>query len=162
MKEQHRNQEQQACPCKSGLSYQACCQPFHQKIGYPESCEQLMRSRFSGYILQLGDYIFNTYHPDYRGNLSPAQLAEKTVDWKNLAIIETKTLTQTGFVEFKAWFIDDGQLGCLHEQSNFVKQDQQWLYCDGEIYPEQKSGKIARNDPCPCGSGKKHKKCCAK
>jgi preprotein translocase subunit SecA len=23
-----------------------------------------------------------------------------------------------------------------------------------------KSGKVGRNDPCPCGSGKKHKKCC--
>jgi len=27
---------------------------------------------------------------------------------------------------------------------------------------EQKSGKIGRNDPCPCGSGKKYKKCCGK
>ena len=23
------------------------------------------------------------------------------------------------------------------------------------------SGKVGRNDPCPCGSGKKYKKCCA-
>ncbi|HEU0264637.1 MAG TPA: SEC-C metal-binding domain-containing protein, partial [Geobacterales bacterium] len=23
-----------------------------------------------------------------------------------------------------------------------------------------KSDKVGRNDPCPCGSGKKHKKCC--
>ncbi len=29
--------------------------------------------------------------------------------------------------------------------------------------PEQrKNGKTGRNDPCPCGSGKKHKKCCGK
>ena len=28
-------------------------------------------------------------------------------------------------------------------------------------YPEtQKQKKIGRNDPCPCGSGKKYKKCC--
>ena len=27
---------------------------------------------------------------------------------------------------------------------------------------EQKSSKIGRNDPCPCGSGKKYKKCCGK
>ncbi len=25
---------------------------------------------------------------------------------------------------------------------------------------EQGQGKVGRNDPCPCGSGKKHKKCC--
>ena len=38
-----------------------------------------------------------------------------------------------------------------------------------ELYKEQKSSttvvkpkKIGRNDPCPCGSGKKYKKCCGK
>ncbi len=37
-----------------------------------------------------------------------------------------------------------------------------------ELYKEQRSSrtirkeaKIGRNDPCPCGSGKKYKKCCA-
>jgi uncharacterized protein YecA (UPF0149 family) len=24
----------------------------------------------------------------------------------------------------------------------------------------RESAKVGRNDPCPCGSGKKHKKCC--
>lgn len=121
-----------------------------------------MRSRFSGFVLQLGDYLFITYHADYRGDLTAAQLAEKTVDWKNLQIIASETLDKTGFVEFKAWFTDNGRLACHHERSNFVKIEQQWLYCDGDIYPEQKSGKISRNAPCPCGSGKKHKKCCTK
>jgi preprotein translocase subunit SecA len=31
-----------------------------------------------------------------------------------------------------------------------------------EATREQKSTKIGRNDPCPCGSGKKYKKCCGK
>ncbi|MCP4508291.1 MAG: SEC-C domain-containing protein, partial [Fuerstiella sp.] len=26
----------------------------------------------------------------------------------------------------------------------------------------QRSPKVGRNDPCPCGSGKKYKKCCGK
>jgi len=26
---------------------------------------------------------------------------------------------------------------------------------------KRKDGEIGRNDPCPCGSGKKYKKCCA-
>ena len=25
---------------------------------------------------------------------------------------------------------------------------------------QRKAGKVGRNDPCPCGSGKKFKKCC--
>lgn len=28
--------------------------------------------------------------------------------------------------------------------------------------PESESAKVGRNDPCPCGSGKKYKKCCGK
>jgi preprotein translocase subunit SecA len=32
---------------------------------------------------------------------------------------------------------------------------------NGESQPLKKEGKkIGRNDPCPCGSGKKYKKCC--
>jgi preprotein translocase subunit SecA len=38
---------------------------------------------------------------------------------------------------------------------------------DGSPPPKKKpvrrgEGKVGRNDPCPCGSGKKHKKCCGK
>ena len=29
-----------------------------------------------------------------------------------------------------------------------------------EVTPVQKTTKVGRNDPCPCGSGKKYKKCC--
>ena len=38
-----------------------------------------------------------------------------------------------------------------------------------ELYKEQKNSgtvrkekKVGRNDPCPCGSGKKYKKCCGR
>ncbi|MBQ3588899.1 MAG: SEC-C domain-containing protein [Clostridia bacterium] len=30
------------------------------------------------------------------------------------------------------------------------------------IIPVKKEGVISRNDPCPCGSGKKYKFCCGK
>ena len=30
------------------------------------------------------------------------------------------------------------------------------------IVPVRKEKKVNRNDPCPCGSGKKYKKCCGK
>ena len=31
-----------------------------------------------------------------------------------------------------------------------------------KVQPIQGSGQPGRNDPCPCGSGKKYKKCCGK
>ncbi len=149
------------CVCCSGKIYQECCLPFHDQQQKPTTCEQLMRSRFSAFCLQLGEYLFSTYHPDYRGDLTVAQLSEKSLDWKRLDIINTTMVADTGSVEFKAWYLDQGQLNCHHELSNFVKDHQQWLYCDGTFYPSEKSGKIRRNDTCPCGSGKKYKKCCA-
>lgn len=33
---------------------------------------------------------------------------------------------------------------------------------DAPIEPAQSERTVGRNDPCPCGSGKKHKKCCGK
>ncbi len=47
-------------------------------------------------------------------------------------------------------------------------QDQELVYSGGEAAPAKKKptrraeGKVGRNDPCPCGSGKKYKKCCGR
>src|SRR5690606_5768562 len=30
----------------------------------------------------------------------------------------------------------------------------------GSVQPVRREAKVGRNDPCPCGSGKKYKKCC--
>ncbi|WP_187439378.1 SEC-C metal-binding domain-containing protein, partial [Escherichia coli] len=40
------------------------------------------------------------------------------------------------------------------ERSRFLKENGQWYYIDGT------RPLFGRNDPCPCGSGKKFKKCC--
>jgi SEC-C motif-containing protein len=50
----------------------------------------------------------------------------------------------------------------MHEKASFIKEDGQWFYVDGDIIkaPQARSEKIGRNAPCPCGSGKKYKKCC--
>ena len=64
---------------------------------------------------------------------------------------------------------------------NMVGCEAEWLYtlevCDNllseerrkELNKEQKSSrtvvkppKVGRNDPCPCGSGRKYKQCCGK
>ena len=44
---------------------------------------------------------------------------------------------------------------------HFSQENIEYLYklhCDEEKQIKEK--KIGRNDPCPCGSGKKYKKCC--
>jgi preprotein translocase subunit SecA len=33
---------------------------------------------------------------------------------------------------------------------------------EGAKQPARKENRVGRNDPCPCGSGKKYKKCCGR
>lgn len=122
------------CICTSGKVYKDCCQPFHLRLSKPKTCEQLMRSRYSAFCLQLGEYLFTTYHPNFRGDLTIEQLSEKSLDWTDLEIISSESVKETGYVEFKASFMIQGQVSVHHERSNFVKECEQWLYCDGTFY----------------------------
>mgnify|MGYP001448979805 CR=1 FL=1 len=62
-----------------------------------------------------------------------------------------------GEVEFIARFADDkGRELSHHERSTFVRRDGRWYFVDG-VTPKQAPTK--RTEPCPCGSGKKYKKC---
>jgi len=45
----------------------------------------------------------------------------------------------------------------ISEAREIKKIDNNWF-----SYPEKTADKIGRNEPCPCGSGKKYKKCCGK
>ena len=64
-----------------------------------------------------------------------------------------------------------GPVGCRStlwdgsERAEFEKLDGEWRFIDGHIFGpapvKREEPKIGRNDPCPCGSGKKFKKCCA-
>lgn len=74
-------------------------------------------------------------------------------------MIHAEQEADKGLVEFKAYFLDKDKLHCLNEASNFVRETGRWLYTDGEFKPKSVV-KNSRNDPCPCGSGKKAKKCC--
>ena len=54
------------CPCQSSLEYNLCCGRYHKgKLAAP-TAEALMRSRYSAYSLQLGRYLFKTWHKSTR------------------------------------------------------------------------------------------------
>lgn len=147
------------CPCGSSLSLALCCGPLHD--GQPAaSAEQLMRSRYSAFVLGLGDYLVHSWHPAHLGGLTADQLSHTDTRWDGLEILAARggPADDTGMVEFRAWFKEEDERHCLHERSRFVRHQGRWVYADGEQDPAPL--KIGRNDPCPCGSGKKHKKCC--
>ena len=49
-----------------------------------------------------------------------------------------------------------------HARYYIEKVEGKWYYIDGSFNPIETDilKKVSRNDPCPCGSGKKYKKCC--
>ncbi|WP_243128574.1 MULTISPECIES: SEC-C metal-binding domain-containing protein [Oscillospiraceae] len=49
-----------------------------------------------------------------------------------------------------------------NESSQMNAADRAEVLVDGWEPYRRKGVKVGRNDPCPCGSGKKYKKCCGK
>lgn len=142
------------CPCQSGLDYHACCAPFHQGAPAPTP-QALMRSRYSAFTRNDADYIKATWHPDKR----PASLTLDDGDqWLGLEILDSGEDGDRGWVRFRATCRDRGGFALIEEHSRFVREDGRWLYRDGDTSATPL--KPGRNDPCPCGSGKKFKKCC--
>ena len=165
------------CPCggdyaEQSLSYSECCEPFISGSAKPEHCEQLMRSRYTAYSLAKVDYLIATWHSSKQADLNRQELVQsaETTKWLRLEVVKSHQQGNSGVVEFNAWFKDsDGQgqkseINCLHETSRFEKVGEQWYYLDGDVESPGLSSsglsKVGRNDPCPCGSGKKYKKCC--
>ena len=87
--------------------------------------------------------------------------------WHGLEIIATEKGGEndtTGVVEFRASYTAGKEFCNHHERATFVRDEDGWKFEDGSLVKEQpivrEEPKVGRNDPCPCGSGKKFKKCC--
>lgn len=155
------------CYCGREKSFEECCKPFIDGDKLPKTPEELMRSRFSAYVVKNIDYIYDTHDPKTREGLTKEMISTwaNTTEWTNLEVIFTKDGKpgdETGIVEFKGNFLEKGYKGTHHEISTFKLIGDRWFYHLAE-YPKNtilKDKKIKRNDPCICGSGKKYKKCC--
>ena len=86
--------------------------------------------------------------------------ATDNIRWRKLNVLTSAATEKIGSVEFIANYTVGNKYFAMHELSSFIKQDNKWYYMTGVI--QGKSGKLTpnRNDHCPCGSGKKYKKCC--
>lgn len=128
-----------------------------------------MRSRYAAYVEQDINYILRTHDPEtvHTVDRESTEAWARQAEWLGLEIVATegggKNDTE-GVVEFVAAYALKGESMQHHERSRFRRIDGNWFYVDGElIRPKpvvRATPKVGRNDPCPCGSGKKHKKCC--
>ena len=142
------------CPCGSGQTFENCCGKYISYSQYPDSPEQLMRSRYSAYVLKNEDYLLKTWHQSTRPDF--LELENDTSQWKKLKIISVVD----NKVQFIAYFVTiiNGKehLFSLYEESLFIKENH-WFYLEGN---DLKTIELTKNMPCPCRSGKKFKRCC--
>ena len=157
------------CPCCSGKLYSECCEPIIKGSRKAETPEEVMRARYSAYAKAEIDYLVDSTEPTQRKDLNKQEMkdwAERS-KWLGLEIISAPAPEGTkGEVEFIARYEDHGTALEHHELAEFRKVDGNWFFYDGKLVKQKpyvrSSAKIERNAPCPCGSGKKYKKCCGK
>ena len=168
----------QTCVCGSGKNTTECCLALLEGVDLATSAEQLMRSRYTAYVLGNDEYLLQSWHLSSRPQ---ALNLENTLQWCGLKVLnvspenDTASANNTAYVEFVAAFIDTNasvspgasasQTGQMHERSRFLFEDGRWFYVDGEQIEAATQYNFSlpgRNDPCYCASGKKFKKCCGK
>lgn len=148
----------QLCPCGSALEYSLCCEPYLCANMAPSTPARLMRSRYCAFVTQNAEYLIKTWHPSVHADEFRAEIEAgfAGTQWLGLTIFEEAPgrHENEGFVSFVARFCENQRTGAIIERSRFLFENEHWYYIDGQR-PE-----LGRNDPCPCGSGKKFKKCC--
>ncbi len=125
----------QACPCGSGKDYAACCGRFVEHGDIPQTAEELMRSRYSAYVVKNEGYLKATWHP--RTRPSEPLFEEDGGKWLGLEVKKHVPAGDQATVEFVARYKIGGRAHRLHEISNFVREDGTWYYVDGS-FPESK------------------------
>ena len=159
------------CPCGKGPTLEECCGRYLNGESIPATAEALMRSRYTAVAKGRVDYLFETHHPETRSQFDERETAEwvRTTRWQRLDIVEAMHGRETddeGRVEFVAHYVQHGEECVHHELSVFRKHEGRWYYYDYEAPTSdpvvREKPKVGRNAPCPCGSGKKYKKCCGR
>ncbi len=140
----------QPCPCggasaiaatpgrkpttKVALAYGQCCGRWLEADAthgpFAPDAQQLMRSRYTAFVLEREAYLRATWHASHR----PAHIAfEPGVKWLGLEVRNYQlTGADTAEVEFVARQKPlSGPATRLHERSRFVLEGGRWLYLDG-------------------------------
>jgi SEC-C motif-containing protein len=124
------------CPCgRNNKLYKDCCMLIHTNILNALTAEDLMRSRYSAFVLCNGDYLLSSHSIQYRdlSNIHNTIRWSRSVAWNRLEIISTLHGLENdleGTVEFKAFFKEKNKIKCIHENSLFIRENLHWVYLD--------------------------------
>jgi SEC-C motif-containing protein len=125
-----------------------------------------MRSRYTAYVRGAIDYLVETHGASTRAAIDRTTMVSwsRQTEWLGLEIVDTVrggADDDDGVVEFVARGRTNGAPFAQRERSQFRRHDGRWYYVDGTHVrePTRVTAAVGRNDPCPCGSGMKYKRC---
>ena len=159
-----------------------------QDIAYNEKADRGQLQKFWGTYFQIEKEIYEQLlsNPDEEVKGTVKELAEKYgqevltmvgfLDGINESLKEANPIETMDEDTVVSLAFDKEKLykNMVAAKADLLYELPQWkdIYSEEELkklYKEQKESgtirkekKIGRNDPCPCGSGKKYKKCCGK
>ncbi len=152
------------CPCGSEYDFENCCGPIIAGALAP-TAEALVRSRYTAFVKHALDHVARTHAPEVRQDFNRAEAERMAAqcEWRGLEIRRATETGDTAEVEFVVRFRRERQDHASVTVSTFRRDQGQWLYVGTKEAPKGvpvRVTKIGPNDPCPCNSGKKAKKCC--
>jgi SEC-C motif-containing protein len=116
------------CPCGSDRGYALCCGALHSGTRTAATAQELMRSRYSAFVVHDEFYLLRTWHPSTR---PPEIQFADGLRWTGLTVLGTtggSMLHTEGTVHFEARYVMRGQTGVQAECSRFLRVDGHWLY----------------------------------
>ena len=127
-----------------------------------------MRSRFTAHVVRDYQHLHRTDLETARQPYGEEDPSGEEPNWTRLVVHahEAGAKPDTAFVDFSAYYEAGEVENALHEKAEFVRKDDTWFYTravrTGPAPLKSAQPKIGRNEPCPCGSGKKYKHCCGR
>ena len=116
-----------------------------------------MRARYSAYALGNVDFLVATGVDPDRAGIAAFAARARFVGLRVEGSEAGGPADDHGFVTFAARFIEGGGLFELRERSRFDRPAGRWRYVEGNARIARLA--LGRNEPCPCGSGEKAKRC---
>lgn len=152
----------QECPCGGG-EFSSCCRPIISASETASTAERLMRARYSAYATGAIGFLEKSTHSKTRKQFDPegAERWSRDSRWLGLSILGVDSfLPDRAHVNFEARYEDKEGVAIIHrERSLFEREGGEWRFVSGGAIAAV-SQKVGRNEACPCGSGRKYKKCC--
>jgi SEC-C motif-containing protein len=159
------------CACGSGRLASECCLPVIRRERIATTAEELMRSRYVAFVIGDVDWIMDSHHSTTVGEIDRDEVEKWSTgsEWLGLRIRDTEgggADDDEGVVSFRARYKVQGQQVDHLEHARFEREGGEWRFHSvvevddqPELVPVGPRDEVGRNDPCPCGSGKKYKKC---